>query len=180
MVGLTLHDTRFVECRWWNDGWTVKTVVNWRSSASMMPAPNPQGSYLLSYIPYQIHSREATRISSLWDAHRKIEPPTLHHAGQRAQHTTVPKHTPIALSASRQHGVSVSPITAVCLLFVACLMSQQHASITQGRIWSDNFTCCHTGIEVADHTFYVTQSQYTDTGPTSPNRWPYNARRLAG
>ena len=22
-----LHDTRFVECRWWNDGWTVKTVV---------------------------------------------------------------------------------------------------------------------------------------------------------
>ena len=24
---VTLHDTRFVECRWWNDGWTVKTVV---------------------------------------------------------------------------------------------------------------------------------------------------------
>ena len=24
---LTLRDTRFVECRWWNDGWTVKTVV---------------------------------------------------------------------------------------------------------------------------------------------------------
>ena len=22
-----LHDTRFVECRWWNDGWTVKTVI---------------------------------------------------------------------------------------------------------------------------------------------------------
>ena len=22
-----LSDTRFVECRWWNDGWTVKTVV---------------------------------------------------------------------------------------------------------------------------------------------------------
>ena len=22
---VTLHDTRFVECRWWNDGWTVKT-----------------------------------------------------------------------------------------------------------------------------------------------------------
>ena len=21
---VTLHDTRFVECRWWNDGWTVK------------------------------------------------------------------------------------------------------------------------------------------------------------
>ena len=24
---VTLHDTGFVECRWWNDGWTVKTVV---------------------------------------------------------------------------------------------------------------------------------------------------------
>ena len=22
---VTLHDTRFVECRWWNDGWTEKT-----------------------------------------------------------------------------------------------------------------------------------------------------------
>ena len=25
---VTFHDTRFVECRWWNDGWTVKTVVS--------------------------------------------------------------------------------------------------------------------------------------------------------
>ena len=24
---VTLHDTRFVECRWWNNGWTVKTVI---------------------------------------------------------------------------------------------------------------------------------------------------------
>ena len=24
---VTLHDNRFVECRWWNDGWTVMTVV---------------------------------------------------------------------------------------------------------------------------------------------------------
>ena len=24
---VTLHDNRFVECRWWNDCWTVKTVV---------------------------------------------------------------------------------------------------------------------------------------------------------
>ena len=34
-----LHDTRFVECRWWNDSWTVKTVVTWRLSTSMIPAP---------------------------------------------------------------------------------------------------------------------------------------------
>ena len=24
---VTLYDTRFVECRWWNCGWTAKTVV---------------------------------------------------------------------------------------------------------------------------------------------------------
>ena len=36
---VSLHGNRFVECRWWNDGWTVKTVVTWRSSASMIPAP---------------------------------------------------------------------------------------------------------------------------------------------
>ena len=56
----------------------------------------------------------------------------------------------------------------VCWL-VASLTSQQHASVTQGRICTDNFTCCHTEIEVADQTFYLTQSQYTDTGPTSPS-----------
>ena len=59
----------------------------------------------------------------------------------------------------------------VCLL-VGCLTSQQQASVSQGRICSDNFTCCHTEIEVADQTFYLTQSQYTDTGPTSPSTDP--------
>ena len=59
----------------------------------------------------------------------------------------------------------------VCLL-VGCLTSQQHASVSQRRICSDNCTCCHTEIEVADQTFYLTQSQYTDTGPTSPSADP--------
>ena len=59
----------------------------------------------------------------------------------------------------------------VCLL-VGYLTSQQHASVSQGRICSDNFTCCHTEIEVADQTFHLTQSQYTDTGPTSPSTDP--------
>ena len=59
------------------------------------------------------------------------------------------------------------------LLFVGCLTSQQQASVSQGRICSDNnFTCCHAEIEVADQTFYLTQSQYTDTGPTSPSADP--------
>ena len=37
-----------------------------------------------------------------------------------------------------------------CLL--ACLTSQKHASVSQGRIYTDNFTCCHTEIEVAVST----------------------------
>ena len=58
-----------------------------------------------------------------------------------------------------------------CLL-VGCLTSQQHASVSQGRICTDNFTCCHTEMEAADPTFHLTQSQYTDTGPTSPSADP--------
>ena len=58
-----------------------------------------------------------------------------------------------------------------CLL-VACLASQQQASVSQGRICSDNFTCCQTEIEVADQTFHLTQSQSTDTSPTRPRTDP--------
>ena len=58
---------------------------------------------------------------------------------------------------------------------VGCLMSQQHPSVFQGRICSDNFTCCHTEMEVAYQTFYLTQSQYTDTSPSTdpitPGAW---------
>ena len=67
--------------------------------------------------------------------------------------------------------VHMGPVIMVCLL-VGCLTSQQQASVSQGRICSDSFTCCHTEIEVADQTFYLTQSQYTDTRPTSPSADP--------
>ena len=66
---------------------------------------------------------------------------------------------------------STSSHNGVCLL-VGCLTFQQHASVSQRRIRPDNFTCCHTEIEVTDQTFYLTQSQYTDTGPTSPSTDP--------
>ena len=33
------------------------------------------------------------------------------------------------------------------LVFVACLTSQRHAHLSQGRICSDNYTCCHTELE---------------------------------
>ena len=55
---------------------------------------------------------------------------------------------------------------------MGCLTSQQRASVCQGRICSDNLTCCHTEIEVANPTFYLTQSQYTDTDPTIPSADP--------
>ena len=66
----------------------------------------------------------------------------------------------------------VDPHTDWSLVTVGCLTSQQHASVSQGRICSDNFTGCHAEIEAADQTFFLTQSQYTDTGPTSPSADP--------
>ena len=45
-------------------------------------------------------------------------------------------------------------------------------SVSQGRICSAKSTGCHTETEVADQTFYPTQPQYTDTGPTSPSAEP--------
>ena len=66
----------------------------------------------------------------------------------------------------------VSCLGKVVCLFVGCLTSQEHASVSQGRICSDSCTCCHTKIETADLTFHLTQSQYTDTGLTSPSTGP--------
>ena len=75
------------------------------------------------------------------------------------------------ITASQWPHVLVVAGGGVCLL-VGCLTSQQQASVSQGRICTDNFTCCHTEIEAADQTFHLTQSQYTDTGPTSPSADP--------
>ena len=71
-------------------------------------------------------------------------------------------------------GVHTTFITGVTglLLFVGCLTSLQHASVSQGRICTDNLTCYYTEIEVADQNFHLTRSQYTDTGPTIPSTDP--------
>ena len=80
-----------------------------------------------------------------------------------------------ALRQGRTNGLVTIGLLVLCTvcggigLVVGCFTSQQHASVSQGRICSDNFTCCHTEIEVAGQTFYLTQSQYTDTGSTSPS-----------
>ena len=41
-------------------------------------------------------------------------------------------------------------------------------------------TSWHTEIEVVDLTFYITKSQYTDTGPASPIADPRTAGVLPG
>ena len=43
---------------------------------------------------------------------------------------------------------------------VGCLTSQQYAGVSQGQICSDHCTCCYTEIEIADQTFYLTQSWF--------------------
>ena len=69
--------------------------------------------------------------------------------------------------------------------FCWLLISQQQASVSQGWICLDNFTCCHTEIEVADKNFHLTQSQYTDTrltssstDPVMPGTWQGSCRSL--
>ena len=54
-------------------------------------------------------------------------------------------------------------------MVVGCVTSHQHASVSQGRICSHNFTCCHTVVcRTCRSNFPPTQSQYTDIGPTNP------------
>ena len=66
---------------------------------------------------------------------------------------------------------------ATLRLFVGCLMSQQHASVSQRRIRSDNRRCCLAEIEAADQTCYLTQSEYCNWAdqstakPASPGAW---------
>ena len=64
------------------------------------------------------------------------------------------------------------PTSASCLVNIVVVVVGWLLSVSQGRTCSDNFTCCRTEIEVADQTFHLTQSQYTDTGPTSPSTDP--------
>ena len=46
--------------------------------------------------------------------------------------------------------------------------------------FTDKFTCCHTDIEIAYQTFYLTQSQCNDTGPTSPSVDPITLKGGGG
>ena len=87
--------------------------------------------------------------------------------GDRAQHLGGVREKHVRSGAcSTDAGKTRIVVVAVVVvfLFVGCLTSQQCASVSQGRICSDNCTCCHTEIEVADPTFYLTQSHYSNNG----------------
>ena len=51
---------------------------------------------------------------------------------------------------------------------VGWVMSQQCTGVSLGLISPDNWMCCHTEVEVADQTLFLTLSWYTDMGPTIP------------
>ena len=64
--------------------------------------------------------------------------------------------------------------------FAGWSTSQEHASVSKGRICSDNCTCLHTEREVADQTCHLTQSQYTDTRSANLSAYPTSADACQG
>ena len=52
---------------------------------------------------------------------------------------------------------SASRAVVVACWLIGCLTSQRQASVSRGRICSDNRTCCITETEVVNQTFYFTQ-----------------------
>ena len=113
-------------------------------------------------LPEQIHPRDAPAMVL---GRRSL--PQIH---QQWCWDADPSHRSTSNGAGTQIPPTDPPALVGCLL--ACLASQQHASVSLGRICSDKFTCCHTEIEVADQTSHPTQSQYTDARPTSPSADP--------
>ena len=80
-------------------------------------------------------------------------------------HSNKYKHKcPHATGSLRQHEHT--------LLLAVRSTSQQHARLSQGRICTDKCRRYHTEIDATDQTCYLTQSQYTETGPASPSANP--------
>ena len=52
---------------------------------------------------------------------------------------------------------------------LACLTSQQHVRVSQGRICSNNLRAASQRYKWQIKLFCLSQSQYTNTGPTSPS-----------
>ena len=143
--------------------------------------------------------------SPLLDAQRRFELVTLHHTAQQAQHNinwAIPDPTQCKwlhkasnqinhCASVCQHGryiytfetvqknqqsldLLICGKTTVCLS-VASRPSNMPVYLRDG--FAQTKVCAAILREVADQTFYLTQSQYTDTRPTSPSTDP---RHLAG
>ena len=61
--------------------------------------------------------------------------------------------------------------------FVSWLVALRHSNMRDLKVYlrdgsAHTILLAATLTEVADQTFYLTQSQYTDTGPTSPSADP--------
>ena len=70
-----------------------------------------------------------------------------------------------------QCGFNTLHVDVLFCLLVAYRPSNMRVYLRDGSAQTI-FTCCHTEIEAADQTFHLTQSQYTDTGSTSPSADP--------
>ena len=123
-----------------------------------LPFSYPKSSYRYAYCSSESPCEETAGIYSVTVSTRRENIPLVERSPGKHRNAS--------------HSNSRLALSSVVMLFVDCLTSQQHASVSQGRICSDNFTCCHTETEVADQTFHLTQSQYTDTGPTSHSTDP--------
>ena len=75
--------------------------------------------------------------------------------------------------------VNPGDIAGVCRRRRVCLLLNVSAT-SQRWICSDNLTCCHTEIEVADPTCHLIQSCFTDIGPTSPRTDPITSGAWQG
>ena len=79
----------------------------------------------------------------------------------------------VCMCPSTSLGLSESSLTlhhckakiVVCL--VSCLTSQQHAGVSQGQVCSDNFTCYHTEVKVAEQH----QANQSEHSPLMPGAW---------
>ena len=66
---------------------------------------------------------------------------------------------------------SLTSVSVGYCLFVGCLTCQQHAGVSQGRVCSDNFTCCHT------EKLQITLSTSPSHSILTPG-WPVPAQTL--
>ena len=80
--------------------------------------------------------------------------------------------TPSQVPALTSGGVATGVLISSMCCWLVALTSKQHASLSQGRICSDSYACCHTEVDVADQTFTSPSHRNTDTGPTSLNADP--------